>query len=82
MTTRTSRSSSSTTTARRSAKATLQERLAGSKAFSLGPYKTSHVAHSFASQVRRMIREGSFATAWEVVTNTEKNTIRVSPPRG
>ena len=56
------------------------ERLEGSKDFTLGAYKTAHVAHSYASQVRRLIRDRGLA-GWSVKTNSENNTIRVSRQR-
>ena len=64
-----------TRTKNKQGKPTVNERLKGSKSFSTGPYKTAHVAHSYASQVRRQIRDNGLA-GWTVRV-TDDNTVRV-----
>lgn len=54
----------------------IRVRLGGSKPFTLGPYKSTHVAHSYASQVRRIVK--TKFSGWTVTTNVENNTIRVA----
>jgi hypothetical protein len=60
---------------------TTMERLRGTKSFTLGEYKTAHVAHSYASQVRRMIRDNPEVGAWNVTVNADNRTVRVARPK-
>lgn len=70
--------SNKTTSARKSRGQTLNERLAGSKDFTLSGYKSAHVAHSYASQIRRRVGTSG---GWAVKVNVEAKTIRVSRQR-
>lgn len=58
------------------ARVTLADRLNGTKGFQMGPYKSVHVAHSFASQARRRVRESG--QNWNVVVNSETLMVRFS----
>lgn len=61
------------------ARLTLADRLNGAKGFQMGPYKSVHVAHSFASQARRRVRESG--QTWNVTVDAETMTVRFSKPR-
>lgn len=62
-----------------STRVTLADRLNGKTGFQMGPYKSAHVAHSFASQARAKVRENG--GNWVVTVNAEDATVRFALPR-
>ena len=59
---------------------TLADRLSGKQSFVKGPYKSAHVAHSFASQARARVKASG--EAWEIAVDADKMVVRFRRAKG